>query len=194
MSAGHSLHAQISAALASAGDVEGDTLGRLVPLVYDQLRAMAHRQLGDEYGARTVQTTALVHEAYLRVAGDERVTRRGRHYFFAAASRAMRQVLIENARRRNAVKRGGGVQVISLDEDAPASSAFIADVLDLDKALDQLALRNDRHARVVECRFFGGLNVEETAAALDVSPRTVKSDWAMARAWLYEALRGPSTP
>lgn len=194
MTAGPSLHAQIAAALASAGAGEGDTLGRLVPLVYDQLRAMAHRQLAHEYGARTLQTTALVHEAYLRVAGDERVTRRGRHYFFAAAARAMRQVLVEHARRRMADKRGGGVQVVSLDEEVPVTDAFVADVLDLDQALEQLALRNARHARVVECRFFGGLNVEETAAALDISPRTVKSDWAMARAWLYEALHGPSVP
>lgn len=187
------IHAQIAAVLAAAGDGDAHTLDRLVPLVYDQLRGLAHRHLAREHGAHTLQTTALVHEAYLKVAEDARITRRGQHYFFAAAARAMRQVLVDRARRRKAEKRGGNAEMVSLNENAPTVvDAFAADVLDLDQALEQLAARNERHARVVECRFFGGLSVEETAAALEVSPRTVKNDWALARAWLYETLHGSS--
>src|SRR5690606_27472828 len=136
----------------------------------------------------TLQTTALVHEAYFRLADDTKVTARGRAYFFAAAARAMRQVLVDHARRRNAAKRGGGVEPVSLDETRLAVDELAAELLDLDRELERLAALNERHARVVECRFFAGLSVEETAAALDVSPRTVKSDWALARAWLYETL------
>lgn len=193
MAATRSIHTRIAAVLETAGDGASDTLDRLVPLVYDQLRVIARRHLAREHGARTLQTTALVHEAYLKVAEDARITRRGQHYFFAAAARAMRQVLVDRARRRKAEKRGGDAQVVSLDEGTPAVvDTFAADVLDLDDALTHLAARNERHARVVECRFFGGLTVEETADALEVSPRTVKSDWALARAWLYETLHGSS--
>jgi hypothetical protein len=117
------------------------------------------------------------------------VTRQGRAYFFGAAARAMRQVLIEAARRRNAIKRGGGVAPVTLGDDHVGVDAYASELLDLDRALTELERRSHRQARVVECRYFGGLSVEETAAALDVSPRTVKSDWALARAWLYTALR-----
>lgn len=206
MNAADRLHEQIAAVLAEesgaapegSGAETGATaaLHRLIPLVYGQLREMAHRQLAAEHGTRTIQTTGLVHEAYLKVAASSDVTTRGKSYFFAAASRAMRQVLVDRARRRNAVRRGGGADIVSLDDDAGIASvdAFATDVLDLDEALDRLADRNDRHARVVECRFFGGLTVEETAAALGVSPRTVKHDWLLARAWLYDALHGPNEP
>jgi RNA polymerase sigma factor (TIGR02999 family) len=188
MTAAVQVHTQIARLLADVGDEAADRLDRLIPLVYEQLREMAHRQLGGEFGARTLQTTALVHEAYLKVAASNKVTDRGKSYFFAAAARAMRQVLVDLARRRKAGKRGGDVEVVTLDEQSWAVDAFAADVLDLDKALEKLADLNLRHARVVEYRFFGGLTVEETAAALEVSPRTVKQDWLLARAWLYEAL------
>ncbi|PAP78768.1 hypothetical protein BSZ37_12700 [Rubrivirga marina] len=178
----------------AADDTPADALDRLVPLVYDQLRAMAHRQLLREHGDRSLQTTALVHEAYLRVAGHSAVTQRGRGYFFAAAARAMRQVLVDHARRRATAKRGGDAVRVTLGDEPAGVDAFAADVLDLDDALDRLAARAPRHARVVECRFFGGLSVEETAAALDISPRTVKADWGLARAWLFDALHGPSGP
>jgi RNA polymerase sigma-70 factor, ECF subfamily len=171
---------------AESGDVSA--LGRLVPIVYDELRAMAHRQLGRERRDPALQTTALVHEAYLKMVDDARVTRRGRAYFFAAAARAMRQVLIDLARRRKAGKRGGGAQVLTLEEDHIAVDEFAAELLDLDHALEQLAALNPRHAQVIECRFFAGMSVDETAAALDISPRAVKYDWAFARAWLYDAL------
>lgn len=171
---------------------EGDParLDALLPLVYDELRGLAHRQLAGERAGHTLRTTALVHEAYVRLVDDTRVTRKGRAYFFGAAAQAMRQVLVDHARRHAARKRGGGARPVSLDAATLAVDEIADELLDLDRALVELAGRNPRHARVVECRFFGGLSVEETADALDVSPRTVKYDWALARAWLHDALRG----
>lgn len=165
-------------------------LDQLIPLVYDELRALAHRRLVDERRHDSLQTTALVHEVYLRLVDDTRVTQRGRAYFFAAVSRAMRQVLVDRARRRLAVKRGEGIELVSLDDDQAAVDAYAAELVDLDDALSRLAERSARHARVVELRYFAGLSVEQTAEVLGVSPRTVKSDWAMARAWLFSEL-GP---
>lgn len=165
------------------------TVHQLLPLVYDELRQLAHRHLAREQVGHTLRTTALVHEAYLRLVDDARVTKRGRAYFFAAAGQAMRQVLIDYSRRRNAWKRGGGQAEVTLDEGSATVDAFAMELLDLDAALERLASVNPRQARVVECRYFGGLSVEETATALDVSPRTVKSDWALARAWLYKTLQ-----
>lgn len=170
------------------GDAE--PLERLVPVIYEELRRMARGQLGREQRNPTLQTTELVHEAYLRLVDDGRVTRKGRAYFFAAAARAMRQVLIDAARRRGAKKRGGGEAPVTLEERHGAVDAYAAELIDLDAALTELEARSPRQARVVECRFFGGLSVAETSDALDVSERTVKSDWALARAWLFEALRG----
>jgi RNA polymerase sigma factor (TIGR02999 family) len=166
------------------------TLDLLVPLIFDELRAMARRQLRREHGHVTLQTTELVHEAYLRLAGDSRVTQFGRPYFYAAAARAMRQVLVDAARRRKAAKRGGRVRLVSLDHGVASADAYGSELLQLDEALRRLESRNARHARVIECRFFGGMSVEDTAVALEVSPRTVKSDWALARAWLHDELKG----
>ena len=166
------------------------TVDLLVPVILDELRALAHRQLAREHGPISLQTTELVHEAYLRLADDARVTQLGRPYFFAAAAQAMRQVLVDAARRRKSQKRGAGAPVLSLDEHVAAIEGYAHELLDLDEALRRLEARNPRHARVVECRFFGGMSVEDTADALRVSPRTVKSDWALARAWLYDELRG----
>jgi RNA polymerase sigma factor (TIGR02999 family) len=173
------------------GDLDAASLEQLVPAIYEELHLMAHRQLASEHGANTLQTTELVHEVYLRLVDDLRVTRRGRAYFFAAAAQAMRRVLVERARRRTAAKRGGpaAANALSIDETQIAVDAFASELLDLDEALERLAALDPRQARVVECRYFGGLDVEETAAVLGVSPRTVKSEWAMARAWLHDALR-----
>ena len=165
------------------------SLDELVPLIYEKLRGIAHRQLVGEQRHHTLQTTDLVHETYLRLVGDERVSKRGRAYFYGAAARAMRQVLVDAARKRNSVKRGGGTPLVTLDDDATATSAFAGELVELNDALEELEKHNPRQARVVECRYFGGLDVEETAAALDVSPRTVKSDWALAKAWLFDELR-----
>lgn len=175
--------------LLTAERTESPALEQLVPHVYEELRRLARRQLAREQHV-TLHTTELVHEAYLRLADETRVTRRGRAYFFGAAARAMRRVLIDAARRRGAARRGGGVAPLTLDDGAVAVDAYAAELLDLDRALAELEQLNERHARVVECRYFGGMSVEETAEALGVSPRTVKSDWALARAWLYATLQG----
>jgi RNA polymerase sigma factor (TIGR02999 family) len=165
-------------------------LDSLIPHIFDELRQLARRQLSHEHNRFTLQTTELVHEAYLRLANDERVTTRGRAYFYAAASRAMRQVLIEAARARGAAKRGAGARPISLDDQTAAVDAYGDELVELDLALIELEKKYPRHARVVECRFFGGMTVEDVAQSLGISPRTVKSDWAFARAWLYEFLHG----
>lgn len=191
MNADATLRAEITALVEAAESASWPGLDRMVPVAYEELREMAHRQLARERGDIPIQTTELVHEAYMRLVDDTRVTRRGRAYFFGAASRAMRQVLVDLARRRNAGKRGGGARAVTLDDDAAMVDAYAAELLDLDRALQSLESRNPRHARVVECRYFGGMNVEETAEALDISPRSVKSDWAMARAWLHTELQGP---
>ena len=164
-------------------------LDNLVPLIYEELREIAHRQLLGDPRNDGLQTTELVHETYLKLVGDTRVTQRGRAYFYGAAARAMRQVLVDAARKRHAVKRGGDVSMVTLDDDATAITEYGDDLLDLNEALLELEKHNPRQARVVECRYFGGLGVDETAAALDVSARTVKSDWALAKAWLFDELR-----
>jgi RNA polymerase sigma factor (TIGR02999 family) len=168
---------------------DGD-MGRLVALVYDDLRAIAHRQLRGERPDHTLSTTALIHEAYLKLADQTRVPARGRAYFFGAAAIAMRQILVDHARRRGRRKRGGGQRPVTLEEEHLVADDFAAEVLDLHEALDRLAAIDARSARVVECRFFGGLSNEETADALDISPRTVRRDWLTARAWLFRALHG----
>jgi RNA polymerase sigma factor (TIGR02999 family) len=174
--------------LEAAGPAGAPVLDRLLPLVYEELRALAHRQLAGERPDHTLRTTALVHEAYVRLVDDTRVTRQGRAYFFGAAARAMRQVLVDHARRHRSLKRGGNAQRIPLDAHEIAVDRLADELIDLDAALEQLAQLNPRHARVVECRFFAGLEVEETAEALGISPRTVMYDWKLARAWLYDAL------
>lgn len=180
--------ARITGLLEAGREGDPQVLDHLVPLIYDELREMAHGQLGREPSHVTLQTTALVHEAYLRLAEKTQVTARGRAYFFAAAAQAMHRVLVDRARRRRAQKRGSGQTHLSLDENQIAVDDFAADLLDLDRVLDALAERNPRLAQVVECRFFGGMTIEETAEALGVSPRTVQNDWKVARAWLYRAL------
>ncbi len=166
------------------------TLDRLIPIVYDQLRAIAHRQRAREAADHTLDTTALVNEAYLRLVDDARVTRRGRAYFFGAAARAMRQILVDYARRRDALKRGGGMEVVTLEDGHSPVDGFAAELLDLEAALQRLAQLSPRQAQVVELRYFGGLEVDEVAELLRVSVRTVELDWTMARAWLFRELGG----
>ncbi len=185
-----SLRAQNTALLVEAKPGHLDALDQLMPLIYEELRLLARRQLEMERQQHTLNTTALVHEAYLRLVDDTRVTRQGQAYFFGAASRVMRQILIDYARRRNANKRGGGKQPLSLTENQVAVDEYASELLDLDQALDKLSALNTRHAQIVECRFFGGLTTQETADVIGVSTRTVEYDWYAARAWLYNTLHG----
>ena len=162
----------------------------LFTLVYAELRRIAAREMRRERPGRTLQTTALVHEAYLRLLKDASLSFESRAHFLGIAARAMREILIEHARGRGARKRGGGAVRLTLDDVTAPVAAPSIDVLALDEALQRLARLDERHARVVELRYFGGLSVEETAAALDLSPATVKRAWTLARAWLYRELAG----
>lgn len=184
----------MTAVLLSAESDGENPVDRLVPLLYDDLRAIAHRQLRRERPGNTLGTTGLVHEAYLKLADSSRVAARGRAYFFAAAARAMRQILVDQARLRGRDKRGPEHERVS-DSEVPvlAVDDFAAELLDLHHALLRLSTEHPRAAQVVECRFFGGMNVDETAEAMNVSPRTVKSDWSLSRAWLYRALQASGT-
>jgi RNA polymerase sigma factor (TIGR02999 family) len=163
-------------------------LARLVPIVYEELRRLASARLRREGAKHTLQTTALVHEAYLRLVGLDRMTFENRTHFFAMAARVMREVLVDQARRRNAVKRGGGVTLVGLDDVAPSVESGIVDVVALDEALNDLAVLEERLCQVVELRFFAGLSITETAAALEISSATVERDWAFAKAWLRQRL------
>lgn len=175
---------------AGGSEPERAALDRLVPLVYDELRRMARRQLAREGRRITLDTTALVHEAYVKLVDAERAPLRSRAYFFGAATRAMRQVLVDAARRRTREKRGGGEIPLPLDEAEVGIDAFAEEVLGLDGALSRLAVAHPRPARVVECRYFAGLSVEETADTLELAQRTVHRDLTFARAWLRRELDG----
>ena len=165
-------------------------LDRLMPLVYDELRALAERSLRHERSGHTLQGTALVHEAYLKLVDQRQVRWQDRAHFFAVAAQLMRRILVDHARRHGAAKRGSGEPRLPLDEaDAPAAPAPLVDWLALDRALDRLAALDERQSRTVELRFFGGLTIEETAEVLQVSPATVKNDWSLARGWLYRELQ-----
>lgn len=163
-------------------------LDALIPCVYDELRRLAHKHLSDERSDHTLSTTALVHEAYLNLAGGDPVAVNNKSHFLGIASRVMRRLLIWYARRRNSLKRGGGVAPVSLDATAVLADTRIEELLTLDQALNRLETLDQRLCRVVECRYFGGMSVEETAAALDVSQATVKRDWRTARTWLRREL------
>ena len=170
------------------------SLDELLPVVYDELRDLARRRLRDERDGHTLGTTALVHEAYLRLRPLDEGQWRDRAQFFALASKVMRHVLVDHARRRDAGKRGGGRAVVTLDPDQHAIDARLPEFLAVNDALDQLAALDPRLVQVVECRFYGGLNATETAEALGSSVRTVERDWARARAYLHELLAEPDAP
>jgi RNA polymerase sigma factor (TIGR02999 family) len=162
---------------------------RLLPLVYDELRRIAHRQLGRERTDHTLGTTALVHEAYLKLVDQTRAQLVDRTHFFTVAARAMRRILVDYARRHRAVKRGGAQAPVSLDETTIVADQRAETLVALDEALTRLAAVDVRLSQVVECRFFGGLTEEETAEALAVTARTVRRDWVKAKGWLSHALR-----
>ena len=170
------------------GGPPGSGLDDVFAAVYEELRRVAHRHLRGERTAHPLGTTALVHEAYLELAKLDHLRWPGRGYVLAAASKAMRRILIDYAVARRAQKRGGGVAAEPLDDAVAMALSRGDDLLALDEALDRLTGVNERYGRVVECRFFGGLSVEETAEALGTSPATVKRDWTLARAWLNREL------
>lgn len=168
-----------------AAAVEDADEDDLVRAVYGELRMMARHFLRGERDQQTLQTTALVHEAYLKLVGSKNVSKRGRAYFFGAAAQAMRQVLVDAARKRHRQKRGAGERPATLDDMQAGDGSQSEQVLWVNDALDRFASSYPRHAKVVECRFFGGLSLEETAQVVETSVRTVKRDWAFAQAWLY---------
>jgi RNA polymerase sigma-70 factor (ECF subfamily) len=163
---------------------------KLIPLVYQHLHRLAASYMRGERPDHTLQTTALVNEAYLRLVPQKETGWRDRAHFFGVAARLMREILVEHARARHAGKRGGKVEKLSLDQSLEFSPARSRELIELDDALECLGRLDPQQARVVELRFFGGLTVEETAEVLGISPRTVKRDWAVARAWLHGELSG----
>ncbi|MBZ0113214.1 MAG: sigma-70 family RNA polymerase sigma factor [Thermoanaerobaculia bacterium] len=173
---------------------EDEALECLLPLIYDDLRLIARQQLARLRPGNTLDTTALVHEAYLKLIDQARVEPTDIHHFFALSANAMRQILVDHVRRRTAKKRGGGAKVISLDRIQIGVDEQADTVLALDEALGGLTQRNPRLTRVFECRFFAGMSEKETARALGISARTVQRDWVMSRAWLRRALRESASP
>lgn len=163
-------------------------MARLVPLVYEELRAIAAREMRRERGDHTLQPTALVHEAFLRLVDKPDLSWQSRVHFLNIAAQAMRRILVEHARRRRAGKRGGGAERITLDEEFVAHGEAGPDLADLDDALQRLTALDARKGRVVELRFFAGLSVEETARLLDISEATVKREWRFAKAWIQREL------
>lgn len=198
--------ASITALLKEASDGHQEALDRLLPLVYDELRSIAHRQRQSRDRNATLNTTALVHEAYMKLVSQDRLSWQNRAHFFAIASRFTRRILVDRARERLAHKRGGDRYRVPLDDQAVAADVDgspldplaapvlgldlkqAAEFIALDEALDRLSEMDERASQVVTYRFFGGLSVEETAEVLRISPATVKRDWSMARAWLHREL------
>ena len=171
---------------------EGDptALDRLTPLVYDELRRIAHRYVRRERNGHTLETTALVNEAYVRLAGSKNIAWENRSHFFAATAQVMRHVLIDHARKRQYAKRGGDIQHVPLDDAISQMTSQRADeLIVLNEALNELARLDPRKARVVEMRYFAGLSLEETAEALNISLMTVRRDWRAAKAWLFRRMK-----
>jgi RNA polymerase sigma factor (TIGR02999 family) len=172
----------------SAGNQQA--LEEMLPLIYDELRHLAHNFLYRERPGHTLQTTALVHEAYLKLIDQRDARWQNRAHFFAIAAQAMRRILIDSARKHVAEKRGGGGAKLSLDEVASISTGPDTNLLALDQSLNALAEIDPQQSRIIELRYFGGLTIEETAEVMKLSPATIKREWSMARAWLHHSLSG----
>jgi len=173
---------------------EGDLAARdaLIPLVYEELRRVAKRHLAGQRSNPTLQATALVHEAYLRLVSRKAAHWQDRSHFFALASQMMRQILVDHARMRNAAKRGGGNLTVVLDREPGVDGTINLDLIRLDAALKKLAALDERQSRIVELRFFGGLSIEEAARIVEISPAPAKREWATARVWLHHAMESGS--
>lgn len=179
---------EVTAMLVAWSDGDKSALERLIPLVHDELHRLAHRYMNGERPGHMLQTTALVNEAYLRLVDSSHVRWQNRAHFFAVSAQLMRRILVDFARSRNYLKRGGDAVQVSLDKVLAISPEPDADLVALDQALNALAAIDERKSRVVELRFFGGLNIEETAEVLKVSPDTVMRDWRLAKVWLLREL------
>ncbi len=182
---------EVTRLLQAAGGADHAAADQLLTLVYDQLRKIAQQRMGEERAGHTLQATALVHEAYMRLVGNQEVRWDGRAHFFAAAAEAMRKILIDHARKKGTAKRGGGLRNISGVLDL-ASEEKICDALALDELISRLEKEDAKIAAVVRLRFYAGLSIQETAEVLGVSERTIKRDWTYARTWLADAWRSES--
>ncbi len=185
---------EVTEILRQWGEGDAHASDRLMPLVYDELRRLARSYLRQERGGHTLQPTALVHEAYLRMVGQREVDWKSRAHFFSIAARLMRRILVDHARARNAEKRGGGVELVSLDAMNEPSEEPAFELVALDGALEELAKEYPRQSQVVELRFFGGLEAREIAGMLRVSEKTILRDWNFAKLWLLRALSASPTP
>ncbi len=186
---------EVTQLLVKWGEGDADALDRLFPLVYGELRRQARRHLRRERVGHTLQATALIHEAYVRLVDQRSVRWQNRAHFFAISAQLMRRILVDHSRGRHRAKRGGSAARVPLEDVLlVAAGQLDVDVLALDEALTRLAALEPRQAQVVELRFFGGLSIEETAAALGVSPATVKNDWNFAKAWLRREMSGGGAP
>jgi len=179
---------EVTRLLVDWSDGDKSALDRLMPLVYEELRKLAHHYMGREGPGHTLQTTALVNEAYLRLIDQRSVHWQNRAHFFGIASQMMRRILVDYARARQSAKRGGDARQVSLDEAMVVTPERAAEVVALDDALKALAEIDQRKSQIVEMRFFGGLSIEETAEVLGVSPGTVMRDWTLAKAWLHREI------
>ncbi len=186
---------ELTRLLKDCGAGNREALDKLLPLVYEELRRLAHSFLSHERPDHTLQTTALVHEAYLKLIDQRSVNWENRGQFFAISAQAMRRILLDNARRHTAAKRGSGGQKISLDDVATLSTDQANEsLIALDLALQKLETIDPEQSRIVELRYFGGLTIEETAEVLKISPSSVQREWTIARAWLYKAITGSHDP
>jgi RNA polymerase sigma factor (TIGR02999 family) len=183
---------EVTQLLAEWSRGEEAALQKLTPLVYEELRHLAHRYMEGQRPGHTLQTTALVHEAYLRLVDQTKPNFTNRSHFFAVAAKAMRQILVDYAKSQQRQKRGAGANKVELDEEAMISPEQSDAILDLDDALERLTSLDSRAARGVELRYFGGLNQDEIAEVLKISAVTVRRDWVFARAWLYKELHVPA--
>jgi RNA polymerase sigma factor (TIGR02999 family) len=178
----------VTKVLRELSDGDQDAPARLMPLVYDELRKLSQGYLQAERPDHTLQATALVHEAYIRLVDWQNVTWQNRAHFFAVAAQIMRRILVDSAREKSAQKRGGGLTRLSLDEAVSFAQEREVDLVALDDALNSLAKLDAAQSKIVELRFFGGLTIEETAEALSISPSTVKREWTLAKAWLHKTI------
>src|SRR6266487_2524578 len=181
---------QVTQLLADWSGGDSDALDRLIPLVQPELHRLAHHYMSREAVGHTLQTTALLNEAYLQLVDDPKRSWENRTHFMAAAAQLMRRIIVDYARERRSLKRGGGALKVSLDEAALVTEKQSEKLLALDEALERLAVQDPRKSQIVELRYFGGLTVEETAEFLKLSQRTAEREWNMAKAWLYRALSG----